>query len=228
MKPWSAIPILENDEDLVTISSDFNFVEPHPYLKLGAPYQCKNKLWNLRKGVLKRLKLANNYLKSKYSDYSLLLYDTWRPIEVQRYMFNFAFESECKKKGLKIPIDLMDHYPEIVSLVEKFWAYPSSDIKCPPPHSTGAALDLSMIDLSGNLVDMGCEIDMIDKSAHPDFYKRSKSPEAVIWDKRRNILKEIMLKFDFAQHPNEWWHFSYGDQLWAWKKEKDYAIYGKI
>ena len=26
-----------------------------------------------------------------------------------------------------------------------------------------------------------------------------------------------MTKFGFAQHPNEWWHFSYGDQLWAWK-----------
>ena len=29
-----------------------------------------------------------------------------------------------------------------------------------------------------------------------------------------------MTKFGFAQHPNEWWHFSYGDQLWAWKNKK--------
>ena len=37
-----------------------------------------------------------------------------------------------------------------------------------------------------------------------------------------------MTKFGFAQHPNEWWHFSYGDQLWAWKNNKANALYGKI
>ena len=36
-----------------------------------------------------------------------------------------------------------------------------------------------------------------------------------------------MLKFDFVQHPNEWWHFSYGDQLWAWTNKNRKAIYGK-
>jgi len=39
---------------------------------------------------------------------------------------------------------------------------------------------------------------------------------------------DIMTKFGFTQHPNEWWHFSYGDQLWAWKNKKENAIYGKI
>jgi D-alanyl-D-alanine dipeptidase len=31
----------------------------------------------------------------------------------------------------------------------------------------------------------------------------------------------------FAQHPNEWWHFSYGDQLWAWQRSQSEAIYGR-
>ena len=30
----------------------------------------------------------------------------------------------------------------------------------------------------------------------------------------------------FVQHPNEWWHFSYGDQLWSWLNKKGNAIYG--
>ena len=49
-----------------------------------------------------------------------------------------------------------------------------------------------------------------------------------IWNSRRNLLRKIMTKFGFAQHPNEWWHFSYGDQLWAWKNKKANALYGKI
>ena len=37
-----------------------------------------------------------------------------------------------------------------------------------------------------------------------------------------------MIKFGFAQHPNEWWHFSYGDQLWDLENKKANALYGKI
>ena len=52
--------------------------------------------------------------------------------------------------------------------------------------------------------------------------------DAIIFNNRRNLLKEIMILFGFVQHPNEWWHFSYGDQLWAWKNKKANALYGKI
>jgi D-alanyl-D-alanine dipeptidase len=32
----------------------------------------------------------------------------------------------------------------------------------------------------------------------------------------------------FARHPNEWWHFSLGDQLWAWSQGEAQAIYGRL
>jgi D-alanyl-D-alanine dipeptidase len=31
------------------------------------------------------------------------------------------------------------------------------------------------------------------------------------------FLAEVMATAGFQQHPNEWWHFSLGDQLWAWQ-----------
>ncbi|MDG2329833.1 MAG: M15 family metallopeptidase, partial [Synechococcus sp. cluster2_bin.44] len=31
----------------------------------------------------------------------------------------------------------------------------------------------------------------------------------------------------FIQHPNEWWHYSYGDQLWAWRSGAECAIYAE-
>lgn len=37
-----------------------------------------------------------------------------------------------------------------------------------------------------------------------------------------------MKKEGFVNYPGEWWHFSYGDQLWAAYKNKKYAIYGSI
>ena len=227
LKPWNHLPIIDNGEKLVEIPEDFYFVEPHPYYKLGAPYLNKNKLWNLREGVVSRLIMANNFLKANINNHFLIVYDTWRPIEVQKYMFNFAFESEGKKLGLNISFKDMKTYPELVKKVEKFWAYPSFDINSPPPHSTGAALDITLVDSSGRYLDMGCHIDQMDDYAKPDYFKNSKKKEAIIWHTRRILLKEIMQKFGFVQHPNEWWHFSYGDQLWAWLNKQKQAIYGK-
>jgi zinc D-Ala-D-Ala dipeptidase len=33
----------------------------------------------------------------------------------------------------------------------------------------------------------------------------------------RSLLHSAMSAAGFRQHPNEWWHFSLGDQLWAWQ-----------
>ncbi len=228
MKPWNSIPITDNKEKLVSLPEDLKCVKPHPYLTLGAPYENKNKLWNLRTGVLSRLIQANNYLNSKNNGYSLIVYDTWRPVEVQHYMFYLAFKIECEKRDLNFKGRTMNSFPDIVKIVEKFWAYPTFSEKTPPPHSTGAALDISLVDSSGCLVDMGCEIDEMDTTSKPDFYKNSETKDGKTWHKRRVLLKGIMCKFGFIQHPNEWWHFSYGDQLWAWVNSNQNAIYGKI
>ncbi|WP_413325826.1 M15 family metallopeptidase [Synechococcus sp. MIT S9503] len=37
-----------------------------------------------------------------------------------------------------------------------------------------------------------------------------------------------MTEAGFARHPNEWWHFSHGDQLWAWQRKMDEAIYASV
>ena len=125
-------------------------------------------------------------------------------------------------------IFIISVYPLVQKKVEKFWAYPSFDERFPPPHSTGGALDLTFVDKCGNILDMGGDIDQMDEKARPDFYKNIEDENAIIFNNRRNLLKEIMIKFEFVQHPNEWWHFSYGDQLWAWKNKKANALYGKI
>ncbi len=227
MKSWYQIPIVDNNEKLISIPSEIHFIDPHPYLSLGAPYKSRRMIWSLREGVVSRLVRANNYLQTIHKNYSLILYDSWRPIEVQSYMFFLAYESECNRKGLEFKSNDMNLYPEIIKEVEKFWAYPSFDDKCPPPHSTGGAIDLTIADNNGKLIDMGCEIDNMDSSASPEFYKSRNSKESKIFDERRNLLKKVMLKFEFVQHPNEWWHFSYGDQLWAWTNQNKKAIYGK-
>ena len=228
MKPWYQIPIVDNNEKLISIPSEIDLIDPHPYLALGAPYKSRRRIWSLREGVVSRLVRANNYLQTIHKNYSLILYDTWRPIEVQSYMFNLAYESECKRRGVEFQSNDMNSHPEIIKKVEKFWAYPSPNIKNPPPHSTGAAIDITFVDENGVFLDMGCDIDQMDDTAIPDYYQNRTNQKEKNCHYRRKILRETMYKFGFVQHPNEWWHFSYGDQLWAWKNNEKNAIYGKV
>ncbi len=220
MKIWNEIPIEENKDKLIAIPNCFKFLSPHPYYVLGAPYKEKKSIWKLRGEVVMRLIKVNEFLKLKNNSLSLLIYDSWRPIEVQKFMFNRALGLECKRLDIDSSGKDMELYPLAKKNVEKFWAYPSSDERCPPPHSTGGALDITLVDKYGNILDMGSNIDQMDDRSKPDFYKNNENEDAIIWNDRRNLLKEIMIKFEFVQHPNEWWHFSYGDQLWAWKSKK--------
>ncbi len=228
MKIWNEIAISECRDELIPIPTSFKFTEPHPYFKLGAPYENRQGIWKLREQVVSRLIKANEFLESKSNGFSLLIYDTWRPIEVQEFMFKRAFMLECKKSGIDTCFKNINYFPHILKKVEKFWAYPSLDDQCPPPHSTGGALDVTFADKLGNIVDMGGRIDQMDETAIPDFYKSKNYEQAIIWNERRELLREIMIKYEFAQHPFEWWHFSYGDQLWAWTNKFKTAIYGNI
>ncbi len=89
---------------------------------------------------------------------------------------------------------------------------------------------MTLADLTGTPLDLGGEIDFIGPESSPDFYKKGSimMPFSThhVFHKRRSLLLSVMEKAGFVQHPKEWWHFSYGDQLWSWLSKKDFAIYG--
>ena len=43
---------------------------------------------------------------------------------------------------------------------------------------------------------MGSMVDQMDETSNPYFYANIKNEEAIIWNSRRNLLREIMTKFD--------------------------------
>ena len=109
----------------------------------------------------------------------------------------------------------------------RFWAAPSRDPATPPPHSTGAAVDLTLSSIDGTPLAMGGEIDAIGAVSEPQHYAGREDSEARRWHQRRQLLAEVMGAAGFAQHPNEWWHYSFGDQLWAWQKGAAVAVYAE-
>ncbi len=212
MKPYQQIPILECGEPLVPIPLELFAVEsPHPYAKVGAPYGERSPYY-LRESVVKSLVAAQNHLQQRYPDWRIQIFDAYRPVEVQQFMVDYTFSETARSQQLN-PDNLTEQQrSEILEQVYQIWAVPSFDLATPPPHSTGAAVDVTLVDERGNAVDMGSPIDEMSARSHPDYYANSTNQQ---YHTNRQLLKDIMLAANFKRHPHEWWHFSQGDQLWA-------------
>jgi D-alanyl-D-alanine dipeptidase len=231
LRPWSPIPIREGGEPLLDLPRELLRLEPHPYAALGAPYGAGASPFRLRRGVIERLLQAQEALVRQEPRWRLAIFDAWRPLEVQRFMVRHAIREECRQQG--IDPDLPSPVREAVERqVGRFWAPPSADPATPPPHSTGAAVDLTLADDDGRPLEMGGAIDAIGPVSEPDHHAAAAAADpgcpAARWHQRRRLLAEVMASAGFARHPNEWWHFSHGDQLWAWLRGEERAIYGRV
>ncbi|BAP17938.1 peptidase M15D vanX D-ala-D-ala dipeptidase [cyanobacterium endosymbiont of Epithemia turgida isolate EtSB Lake Yunoko] len=228
IKPYHSIVIQDCREPLVTIPLEQFFIEsPHPYEKLGAIYQEKSPYY-LRKGVLNALLNAKTYLHQEYPEWNIQIFDAYRPVQVQQFMVDYTFNLVIKEQRLILEKLTLQQQQTIWEKVYQIWAIPSDNHATPPPHSTGAAIDITLVDNKGNSLNMGGEIDEISERSHPNYYINNNSKTGRTYHQRREILNKIMSQAGFCRHPKEWWHFSLGDQMWAWQKGESIARYGRI
>jgi D-alanyl-D-alanine dipeptidase len=190
--------------------------------------------------LVQQLLAAERHLAALRPGWRLLVFDAWRPLAVQRFMVDQAMGEQCRLQGVD-PQTPSAALAAIGAEVGRFWAPPSEDPATPPPHSTGAAVDLTLAGpdvLAGEgepgqvqPLDLGAPIDAIGAVSEPDHFGAAAladpSSGAAIWHGRRQLLRQVMETAGFAQHPNEWWHFSLGDQLWAWRSGAPTARYGR-
>ena len=236
LRPWSDRPIHECGEPLEPLQPNFFCLQPHPYQSLGAPYGSGADPFVLRQGVRLRLQRAEQRLRTINPKVRFAIFDAWRPICVQAFMVEHAVAEQCALEALDPSAAAVDPVvaealADVRRRVGCFWAPPSADAATPPPHSTGAAVDLTLCSVDGELLDMGGEIDAIGAVSEPDFYAKEAliglDSQAVLIHQRRQLLASVLGEEGFVGHPNEWWHFSYGDQLWAWRSGQTQAIYGR-
>jgi len=220
MKPYQQVPIQECGESLMPIPlHQFAAEQPHPYVKLGAPYAERSPYY-LRQGVLERLLQAQHFLQIEYPNWRIQIFDAYRPIAVQQFMVDYTLAQTVRSRGLHLPGLTETHRQEILEEVYEFWAVPNANPKMPPPHSTGAAVDVTLVDGEG-AIDMGSPIDEMSAQSHPDYFSNSLSD--CLFHHNRQILTQAMSQAGFRQHPKEWWHYSYGDQLWAWLSHQTHS-----
>ncbi len=231
LRPWTTYPIRDCGENLKDLPSDLFRLEPHPYLSLGAPYIDGFDPWRLRESVVEKLLLVQQTLLLQTPPLRLAIFDAWRPIQVQSFMYEHSIVQTCLNRGLDSHEDRNSPaFQSVLDEVSMFWAEPSFNPKTPPPHSTGGAVDLTLANANFIPVDMGGEIDEISSKSFPDYfakaYKANPQSKFRVLNERRSLLANEMETLGFVQHPYEWWHFSYGDQLWAWQSNSHEAIYG--
>jgi zinc D-Ala-D-Ala dipeptidase len=233
LKPYRQVPIQECGEPLVAIPLELFAIEtPHPYIKCGADYHGKSPYY-LRQGVLDRVIEAQARLQQLYPGWRLQIFDAYRPVEVQQYMVDYTFRQTVASRNLDLEQSDLEQ-EQIWQDVYQIWAIPSFDLKTPPPHSTGAAIDLTIVDEQGKPIDMGSPIDEMSDRSKPDYFANSNSRLAQQYHHNRQILDRVMTEMGLIRHPDEWWHFSIGDQLWAWLKNQSDpqqpipAYYGRV
>ncbi len=225
MKPYQNIEIAECGEPLVAIPNHILKINPHPYMSLGAPYGDRSPFF-VRQGILEKLQKSQVYLQTIRPNWQIAIFDAYRPVSVQQFMVDYSFRQLVEAKGLKIKNITEEKKNALMNEVMKFWAIPSPDPKTPPPHSTGAAIDVTLFDAELLEINMGSPIDEISDRSLPNYFANSSNAQEIRFHSDRELLNQVMTYSGFQRHPNEWWHFSYGDQLWAWISNEKIAIYG--
>lgn len=103
----------------------------------------------------------------------------------------------------------------------KFWHPP--DMKAPPGHCTGGAVDLRIVDAEGNDIDLTSTVR--EGANSQPTYSRYLTPAARA---NRQVLIDVMTEAGFSNCADEWWHWSYGDSAWASRTGAPCAIYDRI
>lgn len=201
------IKIEDNGEPLVEILKlcpEIRFAAEHPKFP-GSPRTC----W-ARETVAAMLCEAQSYLPEGLH---LELQDAWRSPESQEALFRMLCEELRMRNPEWTEDELMEHTNEFVA---------NPYINAPPPHTTGGAVDVTLVDNAGQHLDMNSPYGWSEVSTPTSFPGISAEAR-----KNRHILNYAMSRAGFSNYLGEFWHWSYGDSAWALRASLDTAIYGQ-
>ncbi len=156
---------------------------------------------------------------------ALHVFDSWRPTAVQAYFHDVWMPRELTRKDPTLTGE------RLRAEVERYWAAPTDKADAPAPHATGGAVDLTLRWADGEMPWMGSIFDDVTAAAHRDRLEKitgelSYSDEEARANRR--LLHWLMIGEGFMGHPDEWWHFSWGDQAWAKLTGAPAAYYGAV
>jgi zinc D-Ala-D-Ala dipeptidase len=200
------IPIAECGEPLVDLRG-------RPSVVVDGRNAGENPLWSqVRAGVAKRLERASELLGE---DARPAVVEGFRPRELQRRYFERRVERVAARQPGWTSARIRRE-------ASRFVAPP--DIV--PPHVTGGAIDLTLVDAAGAELDLGTAVNESPEDCGERCVTDAPglSPGARA---NRDRLVSVMRAAGFVNYPTEWWHWSYGDRYWAFATGAPAARYGE-
>lgn len=198
----------------VEIKPDIKFDVKMQYPLLGMQHAQKQCF--VRQEVFELLQKAADKLPVGYR---FRIYDAWRPFRLQHELYERYSKDIIRDYALE---QCTDEQKKLV--IQRFVSDPIEDRNVPPVHTTGGAVDLTILDENGQELDMGTGFDTFSDLTYMAAFESERNK--AIRDNRR-LLYHIMTDTGFTNLPSEWWHFDYGDRFWAYYKQQP-AIYNGV
>ncbi len=189
-----------------------DFLALCPDLLLDRPRYRYRRETLLRRSVAERLCRASRLLPDGRR---LAVIEGWRAPHIQRRMYLATWDWFKARHPDWSDVTLR-------RVVNRFSAPP--DRRVPPPHTTGGAVDLMLADEAGAVLDHCSPYDPFDPHSYP--FDAPDLSEAA--RRTRRILAEALCAAGLTNYPSEYWHWSYGDQGWAYRGGHPCALYGAI
>lgn len=207
-----AVNIVENKEAMVELKNQSTIAYgPSPEIPNNTDYT------QMRKTVYDKLVQAQDLLPKGLR---FCLYEAYRSLQLQKMLFDNRFDLVKNQYPHWTQDQVFNDTIKLISPVIN-----QDGSKNIPPHSTGAAVDVYLIDDNGNALEMGIHPKdwMEDDGSLSQTDAKCISQEA---QKNRKIMSDVLHKVGFVNYPTEYWHWSYGDRYWAYHMNEPHAIYG--
>lgn len=194
------VKVVENNDPLIDISSDKT---------IFFSQELKQPIF-LRKEAYEKLIAASRSLPNGFF---IKIHDAYRSLDEQKS----SWLRRIEETKIEYPNASED---EIIRRTRLKIANPFDEGY--GGHQTGGAVDVTLCNENGVDLNLGTSI--------PEHNEKTKSKSKFLTKeelKNRTLLNNAMIKAGFVNYPIEWWHFCYGDKMWAaysWKKECKYGF----
>lgn len=197
------IKIVECGEEMI------EFLGLSPRIVFDKPHFHYRRETVLRRSIAERLAEAANSLPPGFT---LAIIEGWRPPHIQRRMYQAIWNRFVN-----------DHpdwsHARLRRTVNRYSA--PMDKRVPPPHTTGGAVDLMLADESGNVLNHSAPFEPFTQSCF-SFDAAGLTQDA---RRYRQIIADALAPVGVTNYPSEYWHWSYGDQGWAYRGGHANAIF---
>ncbi len=170
----------------------------------------------VREAVEERLRQA---AKALPAGFRLKIWDAWRPFALQEELYHAYSDEIIKSFHLESLTEA-----ERKERIRVYISLPVNDPEHPPVHTTGGAVDVTVVDADGCELAMGTAFDAFLPSTQTDYFEMKEKDETIAVNRR--LLYDAMTGAGFTNLESEWWHYDYGDAMWSERTGKPVMYYG--